>query len=172
MSLTNPRIVKLSSIRVGAVGTTGIMGTTLTTVNYIVPGSAVVIFEAGTDTEFFVEEYEYPDISLTGKAVKRFEFATRKMSVANFLLAFGGSTTASIWSAPTTLATEIVKSVELTSADYDGYHAKFNIVRAKLAPSANIPFTDTDTGQIKYAGKILQPTSAVPPLTIHIVAET
>lgn len=169
MATNDPRLVKLESIRVGAVGGAGAMGTTLTTINKIVPGSAVIVFEPGTDTEFFVEEGEYPDVSITGKSIKRFEFATRKLTIANFIAAFGGTTTATIWNAPTTLATEIIKSVELTSKAYGSTKLKFNIVRAKLACSGNFPFTDTDTGTIKYAGKILQPTTAVSPLNVHII---
>lgn len=169
MAANDPRLVKLESIRVGAVGGGGAMGTTLTTINKIVPGSAVVVFEPGTDTDFYVEEAEYADVSITGKSVKRFEFATRKLTVANFYTAFGGSTTATIWNAPTTLATEIIKSVELTSKAYDSTKLRINIVRAKLACSGNFPFTDTDTGTIKFAGKILQPTTSVAPVNIHVI---
>ena len=171
MAASDPRMIKLESIAIGAVGTAGEMGTTLTTVDKIVPGSAIVIFEPGSDIDHFIEDSECPDVSVTGKSVRRFEFATRKTSGANFLLAFGGSndTTAAIWRAPQTAATELIRSVEMISAVYDSTKLTFEIVRAKLASSGNFPFTETDTGTIKFAGKILNPTTVCAPIVITAV---
>jgi len=157
------RIIGLTSIRVGEVGATGAMTTTLETISAIVPDSAHLVFEAPSVTDLYVEDEDLPDIQILGTSKKTMEFATRDMGGGIFQRAFGGGydATTGVWSASTTGAVEGKElAIEAISKTYNGKKVKIEIPRTLVHPGADLRFTKTESGQITFACDVLMPASS------------
>jgi hypothetical protein len=165
--MSNIRLIGLTSIKVGDVGATGAMATTLETITAIVPDSAHLVMEAPGVTDLFVEEEDLPDIQILGTSKKTVEFATRDMGGAMFEKAFGGAytspvgTTLGSWSASTAGAVDIKEfAIEAISKTYNGKKLKVEIPRASVHAGADLRFTKTESGQITFSCDVLIPASS------------
>jgi hypothetical protein len=168
--MSNIRLIGLESIRIGDVGVTGAMGTTLTSMVATVPDSAHLILEAPGTTDLYVEEEDLPDISILGTAKKSLEFATRDIGGAVLLEAFGGSyiTTTGVWSAPVTAVVIKESCIEAISKTYNGKKLKIEIPRASIKTGGDLRFTKTESGQITFSCDVKVPASStqISPLVI------
>jgi hypothetical protein len=160
------RLIGLTSIRIGDVGATGIMGTTLTTISPTVPDSAHLILEAPGTTDLYVEENDLPDISILGTAKKTLEFATRDIGGAILEEAFGGTyvpptgATLGVWSAPVTAVVIKESCIEAVSKTYNGKKLKIEIPRASIKTGGDLRFTKTESGQVTFSCDVLVPASS------------
>lgn len=170
------RLIGLTSIRIGAIGGAGAMGTTLETINAIVPDSAHLIIEAPGVTDLFVEEEDLPDMQVLGTSKKTIEFATRDMSTGVLIEAFGGAVgtgaAATVWSASVTAIVIKESCIEAVSKVYNGKQLKIEIPRASVHTGGDLRFTKTESGQITFSCDVLMPTSstAISPMKIIQVA--
>ena len=160
--MSNIRLIGLESIRIGAVGVTGEMGTTLSTISPTVPDSAHLVLEAPGTTDLFVEETDLPDISILGTSKKTIEFATRDMGSLVLLEAFGGSFngTTGAWSAPVTAAVIKENCIEAVSKTYNTKKLKIEIPRASVKVGGDLRFSKTESGQITFSCDVLIPSSS------------
>ncbi len=160
MAGTLKRMIKLTQIRIGALGGSGMMGTTLTSIVHIVPDSAVFVVEEMAQTELGTEETDYPDIIVNGAArVATLEFATRDVGNAAFIAAFGGTASGTpVWKADRSESV-ITKSVEGLSATYNSSKIRIDIPKAKITGNAQLRFSKTESGMIGFSCKVLLPDS-------------
>ena len=158
--MSDIRLVGLESIKIGAVGASGAMGTTLTTIAYTVPDSAHLIVEVPGMTDLFVEESDLPDIQILGTSKKTIEFATRDMSTSVLVEAFGGSATAGAWSAAVTAAVIKERCIEAISKTINGKKLKVQIPRASVKNGGDLRFSKTESGQITFSCDVLIPASS------------
>ena len=160
--MSNIRLIGLESIKIGAVGVTGEMGTTLATISPTVPDSAHLVLEAPGTTDLFVEETDLPDISILGTSKKTIEFATRDMGSLVLLEAFGGSFNGTLgaWSAPVTAAVIKENCIEAVSKTYNTKKLKIEIPRASVKVGGDLRFSKTESGQITFSCDVLIPSSS------------
>lgn len=159
--MSNIRLIGLTSIRIGAIGGAGAMGTTLTTIVAIVPDSAHLAFEPPGVTDLFVEEEDLPDIQILSTSKKTIEFATRDMGTGVLIEAFGGAAAAAVWSMSTSGAVDIKeRCIEATSKTYNGKKLKIEIPRISVHAGGDLRFTKTESGQISFSCDVLIPASS------------
>lgn len=173
--MSNIRLIGLTSIKIGPIGGTGAMGTTLETINAIVPDSAHLIIEPPGVTDLFVEEEDLPDIQILGTSKKTIEFATRDIGGDALVEAFGGATSAtgSVWSASTAGAVAIKeRCIEAISKTYNGKKLKMEIPRVSVHAGGDLRFTKTESGQISFSCDVLIPASSTKISPIVITQQT
>ena len=171
--MSNIRLIGLTSIKIGDVGASGAMSTTITTVNAIVPDSAHLIIEPPGTTDLFIEETDLPDIQILGTSKKTVEFATRDIGFDSLIEAFGGATAATAWSAPVIAIVIKESCIEALSKVYNGQQIKIEIPRASVHTGGDLRFTKTESGQITFSCDVLMPSSsvAISPIVITQVPE-
>ncbi len=160
MAGTLKRMIKLDQIRVGPLGESGMMSTTLTSILYIVPDSAVFVVEEMPQTILGVEETDYPDIIVPGgQRTAMLEFATRDMGNAAFIAAFGGTASGTpVWLADRAESV-ITRSVEGLSATYNDSKIRIDIPKANISGAAQLRFSKLESGMIAFSCKVLLPDS-------------
>jgi len=168
--MSDIRLVGLESVRIGAIGATGAMSTTLSTILKIVPDSAHLIVEVPGMTDLFVEESDLPDIQILGTSKKTIEFATRDMGGDVLVEAFGGATSATgaVWSAPVTAAVIKERCIEAISKKINGKKLKIEMPRTSVKTGGDLKFAKTESGQITFSCDVLIPSSstAISPIVI------
>jgi hypothetical protein len=151
--------IGISTIKIGAIAGDGGMGTSLTVVGDTVAGTASLITEEGTKTDFKIEEADDPVYSILSEKGKiTLAWSTYANDAATLEKFFGGTVTAGPpekWAAPDSLP-ELEKSVEVTLKS----GGKIEIVRAKLISKINWPLDKTKMAQIDITASILKPTKA------------
>ena len=163
------RCVGLVSVKVGAVGGAGGMGSTLTTIEYIAEGSAVFAWAKPTATKLYNEDSDFPDVIIQGVSDKTIEFATRDVNGANFALALGGTGTTSAYTAPLTAVTVLEKSIEVVTKTINDKLLTIQLPRVSLMSGVDLKFSKTETGNINFAGELLLPTNGTtPPMTVTV----
>jgi len=160
--MSNIRLVGLTSIKIGDITATKVMGTgaSIATVNAIVPDSAHLIIEAPGMTDLFIEESDIPDIQILGTSKKTMEFATRDMGGDILVEAFGGHTAATVWSAPVTSLVIQESCIEAISKSINGKYLKIAIPRASVKSGGDLRFSKTESGQITFSCDVLIPASS------------
>ena len=153
------RLVGLTSVKYGDVNTTSyVMTTTLTTVANIVPGTAILALEMPTNTNYFTEDSDYPDIVVPEQGRKMIEFSTRDMKLSYLTLALGGSATGTVWSAPTAPIGVVEKAFELVSKSYGGNTYTFAIPVANLVGGGDLRFSNkgaTEPGVLNFSAEVV-----------------
>ena len=166
--MSSLRIIGLESIRIGAIGGAKAMGTTLVTVNAIVPDSAHLIFETPGVTDLYVEDEDLPDIQIIGPAKRTIEFATRDMATGIMIEAFGGSASGTAWTASTSgsiVAKE--RCIEAKSKTFGGKYFKIELPRVNVRNGGDLRFAKTESGQMSWICDVLFP--ATTPQTAPMV---
>ncbi len=160
MAGTKKRLISLTQIRMGPLGESGMMGTTLETIPYIVPDSAVMTIEEPPITELFVEDADFPDIVISAGQRKAYlEFATRDMGNAAFIAAFGGTSSGTtVWLADRTESL-ITKSVEALSVSYNGSQIRLDLAKCVIRGNAELKYSKTDSGMIGFNCYVVLPDS-------------
>jgi len=155
------RLIGLQSIALGAaqVATAG-MPSALSSIDSIVPDSAVLAIEMPGKNDLMVEDSDYPDITVYTPGQKFIEFATRDMRPEVFRLAMGGTTTATLWRAPTAAVVCTEKSVRAISKAVAGQKFRVDIVRAAVRGGANLRFSKTESGTVSFTCDVLRPIMA------------
>jgi len=176
------RLVGLTSIKYGEVNTTSyVMTTTLTTISNIVPGTAVLAMEMPTNTNYFTEDSDYPDIVVPEQGRKMIEWSTRDMQASNLTLALGGSavsnTTAGtfVWSAPTASIGVVEKAIEAVSKTYSGKTFTFAIPVANLVGGGDLRFSNkgaTEPGVLNFSAEVVMGEDANGDNVVPITATT
>ena len=171
--MSSIRLIGLESLRLGIIPTSAAMGTTLVTINAIVPDSAHLVIEIPGVTDLYVEEEDLPDIQIIGTSKKTIEFATRDMGTAMLVQAFGGTIAGTVWSASTAgaiVANE--KCIEAISKAFGAVKLKMEIPRINVRVGGDLRFTKTESGQINFSCDVLIPASStkIPPMVITQVA--
>lgn len=162
---SNVRLVGLDLIKVGNLGATGWMPTSvsLQTIGNVVPDSAHLIITAPTQTEIRIEEEDTPDLILNNTDFKlSIEFALRDMGTKTLNFAFNGtaSATAGVFNFPVTAYPITEKSIEVKSKAINGKYLKFQIPRAQMSVGGDLKFARTDTGQLTFKFDVMQPNSS------------
>ena len=168
---TEVALVGVNTIKFGACGTNGTMGTTLTAIGIIVPDSVLLTLEAPEKIDIFVEDFAFPFLSIPDPdMVQGFEFSSRDVSPANLVKGLGGTTATTKWTQATSVAL-IEQSIEITSKVSGGKYYKVNIPRANIRGSLEGKFVGKDTATLKFTCDILQPVNATmvaqPAITIE-----
>ena len=178
--MSDIRLIGLESIKIGNITNSKAMGagSSINTVNAIVPDSAHLIIEPPGVTDLFIEETDVPDIQILGTSKKTIEFATRDMGTGILIEAFGGAVAgtgsdALVWNASVTAIVVQERCIEAVSKVYNGFQLKIQIPRASLRSGGDLRFTKTESGQISFALDVLMPSSstAISPIVITQVAE-
>ena len=156
--MSTKRAVGLESILIGAVNTTtyAIPTGTLATIANIVPDTAKMIFENPEVLQFFVEDSDDVDVEILGNSKKGLEFATYDMSLDNFVLAFSGTTGATLFTAPVTAIIAIRRAARITTKEYNGIKLQFDIPNCSLRAGGDLKFSKSGPGSIAFQGTILK----------------
>jgi hypothetical protein len=163
------RLVGLETIKIGDVGTGGLMGTDLTTLKNVAEGSAFLSLEAPGKTELFNEDSDLADIVINTNSAKFVEFALRDMDVEVFELAFGGTGSGTSWDMPLTAVVVSEKSIEITSKEYGGQKLRFHIPRVAVRGGGDLRFSKTESGTITFTCDVLLPETSTPPIHLEII---
>lgn len=148
------------SIKIGAVGADGAMGTTLTEVLNIVADSVMIDIPESEPLEQYCEGTEAPAIVVAGRsAPKRIVFSTKELSAANLALFFGGTATGEVWAAPTE-SSNIYRSVEVVSKAYDGTKVTMEFPSVLMIAKGDLAMLDSKSGQIDANLMVTTPTNA------------
>ena len=117
----------LASLKMGNVGVTGQMGTSLTEFDDPVRDTCVVTMEAGTAQDFFSEiaDDQYYSVNIPGKITLTADFYAK--SAAQLQMVFGGTVTGETWQTPASQVT-LEQSIELTHKNGN----KLSIIRASV----------------------------------------
>ena len=158
---TDSRIVGLTSIRIGDAKSYGIPTSgSLSSIQYIVPDSANIVFEPHDSTQLFVEEADDPDIEILTSGLKTIEFATRDIGNDAMIWAFGGTASGTtVWKSSSSAATSKEVAIEMISKTINGKQVKFEVARASLKASATLRYSKVNSGEIGFALTILTPTN-------------
>jgi len=152
------RLIGLESIALGVaqVATAG-MPSAMSSIEAIVPDSAVLAIEMPGKTDLMVEDSDFPDITVYQPGQKFIEFSTRDMRPEVFRLAMGGTTTSTLWSAPSAAVICTEKSVRAISKTFTGRKFRVDIVRAAVRGGANLRFSKTESGTVSFTCDVLRP---------------
>ena len=153
---TSYRAIGLESIVIGAINTRYEVPITLTTISHIVPDSAKLIFENPESTKFYTEDSDDVDVEIQGNTAKTLEFATADMGFANWILAFGGSTSGTAWSSPTTATLLTQRAVRITTKEINGAQFQVDIPNCSLRASGELEFSRNARGQFAFKGTVLK----------------
>ena len=164
-------LVGVNTIKLGACGTNGTMGTTLTAIGIVVPDSVLLTIEPPEKIDIFVEDFPQPFFSIPDpNLVQNFEFSVRDVTPATLVKALGGTTATTKWTQAVAVAI-IEQSVETTSKTTGGKYYKVSIPRANIRGSLDGKFVGKDTATLKFTCNILQPVNAsnaaLPAITIE-----
>ncbi len=163
------RAVGLESILIGAVNTTTYaIPTTLTTIANIVPDTAKLAFENPEALQFYVEDSDDVDVEITGSSKKGLEFATYDMSQENFVLAFSGTTSGTLFRAPVTATVTVQRAVRITTKEYNGYQLQFDIPNCSIRAGGELKFSKAGPGSITFNGTVLK-CGATAPLVMRYI---
>jgi hypothetical protein len=150
-------LVGVSTIKFGACGAAGTMGTTLVAIGIIVPDSTILTLEAANKTDIYVEDYDAPFLMIPDpKRIQSFEFSVRDMSAATLAKAMGGTVLTTKWSQAVGVAI-LEQSIEITSVLNNGKQHKICIPRANVRGSVDGKFSKTDTATLKFTCDVLVP---------------
>lgn len=161
--MSTKRAVGLESIFIGPVRTDSYaMPTTLQQIANTVEDTAKLTFDVPESIQFFTEESDDVDIEIHGSAKKGIEFATYDMDNNTFVLAFGGSTGATLWRAPVTSVLTTQRAVRITTKSINGYKMQFDIPNMSIKASGELKFSKKAAGQIAFQGTVMKCGSTSP----------
>lgn len=147
----------IESLKIGACGAAGTMGTTLTSIGKLVDDSIQLIFDEPQKTNITTEDTTAPIVTLVDPSVaRRLEFETYDFDPDLLATLFGGTEAAGKWSAATDYD-PIEQSVEVITKTIDGYYAKIEIPRANLVASMTAKIGKKGLGQLKVVLEVLMP---------------
>jgi hypothetical protein len=121
-----------------------------------VPDSAKLIFENPESMKFYTEDSDDVDIEIQGNTSKTIEFATADMGFDNIILAFGGSTSGTAWSSPTTATFLSQRAVRVTTKEVNSAQFQVDIPNCSLKASGELNFSKTARGQLAFQGTVLK----------------
>jgi hypothetical protein len=168
-------IIGIKEIKMGACGTNGTMGTSLTTLGDLVPDSVNLIFEEPGSTDLYVEDYDTTYYSIPDPAVpRRLEFSSRDLASTTMERAFGGTVINSTrWEAATSVSA-IEQSLTAETKVVGGYKKMIYIPRALIRASLDGKMQKKDSAAIKVIAEVLTPFNsggtALPGIYVDTVA--
>jgi len=134
MSVTKHRLLGIESIKIGACGANGLMGTDLTEIGSLVRETVNVKKDKPDVAKIYVEGADLPDLSvLNDGGALLLSFSTRDIKPANMVKAFGGAALPAIAGAGGDVtATITVNTIEVTGATFvtDGLEPGMQITLA------------------------------------------
>lgn len=149
--------IGLASLKMGPIAGDGGMGTSLTLLGYTVADTAVLATEAGTTTDFKIEEQDDPVYSiLSEKGRTTLSWSSYDVDADTLVRLFGGTKTVGppeVWEAPAATP-EIEQSIE-TVMKAGG---KIEIPRAKVVANFQWNLQKTKLAQIDIVATLLTPT--------------
>jgi hypothetical protein len=157
MSVENS-IIGVKEIKMGACGTNGTMGTTLTAIGDIIPDSALIAFDEPGKTDLFVDEVDTTWYTIPDYAVpRRMEFSSRDLSPTTLVKGFGGTAINSTrWEAPVLLSA-IEQSLTIESKPANGFKRIAYIPKGLVRASLDAKLQKKDSGAIKFVVDIITP---------------
>jgi hypothetical protein len=171
------RLHGIDTIKIGACGAAGTMGSSLNAINALIKESVVFTIEDPEIARLLVENTDEPDIiAITKAGAKMVKFSTRDFNVDTLAVFFGGTATLEVWAAPVNSNTKIWQSVEITGQYVDGYKTVLSIPRALVYAKMTAPFTNAESGIIEVTCEVAVPVDgsgvALSPFEIENVVET
>jgi hypothetical protein len=156
-------ILGVKSIKFGAPGANGTMGTTLAAIPNIVKDTAVF---SSDDNEYFenmVEDYDYPiEIIPTRLGKSRLAFSTKDFDPVTLAKLFGGTAGGSTtWDAPTdpVLLTQSIEVItKATKTTPNGM--KLEIKLAQIKAKHDMGLKNTDNAKVDVICEVLAPLDA------------
>lgn len=157
--MAEKRTIGLASIKLGAVGENGGMGTSLAVLGNTYQGTATLTQDDASETPFYVEEQDDPvEIEYT-KGNTTLEFAIVDFSPATMVKVLGGKVTGVApnekWDAPADIPV-IEQSIEIITKK----NLKIEIPRARIKAKLDLNFSKSEMGRILISATILKPTKA------------
>lgn len=160
------KVIGLESVAIGTINSDGSMANTVTIIDHIIEGSAVIEIDEPTTSNFFVEDASEPDVSIDKPGAKRIKFSVSDIDNTDLILAFGGTASgASVWKSPTTKYASVEKSIAAKSEIYGTKQMLFEMARCKLKAGGVLPLSgDGPPGRIDFIANVLMPacSSSVP----------
>jgi len=147
----------VQSIKMGNVGSTGGMGTSLTDIGKIVKDSCDLVMDDPQINDIMSEQSDDPEEVIIVKGVTSLKFSVMDMTPTVLQKLLGGTVSGTApndsWNAPDT-APDIEQSIEITTKT----GAKIQIARAKVVGKINYQFRRNDVLKVDVTCRILQPT--------------
>ncbi|GAB1464042.1 hypothetical protein [Pedobacter sp.] len=166
-------VYSLESLKMGAAGANGVMGTTLADIFKIAAGSVTFDWPEPTTTDITAEEDSSAWVSLEEKQPKKISFESQDMSLEAVKVAFGGSITTTKLT-PGINFTIPPQSLEIITRALQGSKAKWSFPLVQVIASLTGTLQKSDLLRIKFSVTILQPTNAsgvaLPDFTYELVA--
>ena len=149
------RWVGLASIQYGPVAltTTAYLPTTLTQITFIKPGTARAFVELPESKKLYTENSAIADLDMpVGENSAQVEFATVDMDQNLLVLAFGGSTSGTVYAFPTTASQIIQRAIVATTKEIDGTAFQIQIPNAIVRGNVDLPLANNDpeAGEIGF----------------------
>jgi len=150
----------LQTLKMGDVGTSGGMGTSLTEIGKIVRDTCDLVMDDPQMNDIMSEQSDDPEEVITVKGTTTLKFSIMTMDPNVLVRVLGGSVSGTApntsWNAPDT-APEIEQSIEITTKT----GAKIQIPRAKVIGKINYQFRRNDVLKVDVTCRVLQPTDGV-----------
>lgn len=155
---TKHRLYGVDTIKIGACGSLGTMGSTLASVTKLKRDSVDLVKELAESFMLMIEESSAADFeAITDGKPLTLTFETYDVNGDNMVLAFGGTKSTSLkWVAPV-LDVLTEKSVEIKTKAVEGFYTKLEIPRASVKASLVSPLKRTDAGTIRFVITTLTP---------------
>ena len=150
------RWVGLASIQYGPVALHSVavyIPSTLTEITFIKPGTARAFVELPESKKLYTENSAIADLDLpVGENSAQIEFATVDMDQNLLVLAFGGSTSGTVYAFPTTASQIIQRAIIGTTKEIDGTAFQIQIPNAIVRGNVDLPLANNDpeAGEIGF----------------------
>lgn len=152
-------VYSLASVKMGAAGAAGVMGSSLADITQISAGSLTVDFPEPTMTDIIPEEGTTPFVSLKQDTVKKITFESLNMDVAALVTVFGGAVASGILT-PGINFTIAEQSFQFTTRTLTGVAQTWKFPRVQVYGSISGSLQKTDVLKVKYTVTVLQPYDA------------
>jgi len=151
------RVFRFDTLQIGEVGGTGLLGTTLNSIENIKKDS--LVFDPGTQTieNHWVEDNDFPDLTAQEPGEAMLEFAVTDMNPDLWALVTGGTTGATYFIAPYTVTDVDPKSFVVRGKANKGFSTKLDITKAKLTVGGQLRFSKSEPGELSIQAYVQRP---------------
>lgn len=149
-------VYSLESVKMGAAGANGVMGSSLSDITQIAAGTLTMNFPEPTKTDIIPEEGETAFVSLKEAQSKTIEFESLNMDVDALAVLFGGAVVTGTFT-PGASFSMPDQSFQFTTRVLSGKKQTWKFPKVSVSGSFSGSLSKTDVLKLKYTITVLQP---------------
>ena len=162
--MSTDRTLGLAKVEIGPVGVGGGMGTVLTQITPIAPGTAFYNQAPDETTEFIPEDGTTPDMQSITRGLQTMAFSAWDVNNINIQFGVGGTVSGvDVWKSLSTAVAENKLSLKMTSAVQNGKETVVEIANGSMTGSVNLEMSKDNPGTVDYLATALVPTNGTTP---------